>query len=271
MGKKDNKKVPASFRRIEHRFPIADEAVGRFASELKGHVPVQRFDGDADWTFVRTLYLDSPALTAFRAAEEGQPARGKIRIRRYGCGPELEHLCWVELKQRFGQYRLKRRFCCPMPLLADLLKGSDIRREVVGFNPPDAMSAYETIAARIGVEQLAPVVRIDYERIAFGDPGDSGLRITIDRAIRYTSATREESGLLGGLVIEMKREGKEPKWFSKLCDRYGLARARGYSKFRRSMRKLVGSNGQNEIGDSQGTGPLLRVSSVEPRETEITG
>ena len=85
---------------------------------------------------------------------------------------------------------------------------------------------------------LTPAGRLDYERLAFQPDGSDGLRLTLDRNVRFCSSCLKHRGPLEGLIMEVKHNGTKPPWFPELREKLGLRRARRFSKFARSIGQL---------------------------------
>ncbi len=206
--------------------------------ELRGVLPIYRYAGSHDWSSIRTTYLDTDGLQCYEEYQQNLPVRRKIRLRQYGVGGQFDKVCWVELKVKNRNISLKRRFRCLASNLPALMRGEDILARVLRENETDVTRTYHTIRSMILEQRLAPVVRVDYERLSFQPDDSNSLRLTLDRNVRFCSACLQHQGPLEGMVIEVKHNGIKPPWFPELRESLGLRRARRFSKFARGIRQL---------------------------------
>jgi SPX domain protein involved in polyphosphate accumulation len=119
------------------------------------------------------------------------------------------------------------------------LQGKDIIDRIGPEDDPKNRQAYKMVRSAVLDLKLLPVVRVDYDRIAFQNPADATLRMTLDRNLRFCSASREYSGRLEGLVLEVKHAGDRPAWLTQFREDLGLKRVYRYSKFGRCMKRLL--------------------------------
>ena len=207
-------------------------------------MPVERFDGVNDLSFIRTTYLDTPDLHSYREYVERRPVRTKVRVRQYGVNGQVNGVCWVEIKVKKQQKTAKRRFRCTRRALLDLIDGRDIREDVLTANPgkPAAMEIFEAARELILKRRLRPVVRVDYQRLAFQHPTQPESRITLDREIRFRTATGPGRAGHDGIVLEAKHADIEPEWLSDFLRALTLEKSSRFSKFARAVQAL-GVNG----------------------------
>lgn len=225
-------------QRIERKYPLPDEQLPQVIEAVNDVLPVYRYNGSTDWSSLRTTYLDTREHQCFKEHLQLLPVRKKIRIRQYGHSGKYEPLCWIELKIKDRNMRLKRRFRCTPEHAARLLQGEDIGRDIRAINTEQACSIYPVIHGMIQELGLRPVIRVDYDRLSFQNPEDPDVRVTVDREIQFRAATGNLSGQLNGMVLELKYNGQRPSWMSALRTQLEISRRRQYSKFARSMKKL---------------------------------
>jgi SPX domain protein involved in polyphosphate accumulation len=230
--------VGTTNRRVEVKYPLAEDRQDAAISAMMDVLPIYRYTGTHDWSHIRTLYLDTPDLQCYDEYLKALPIRRKIRIRQYGVGREFEDKCWVEIKVKNYRLSLKRRFCCLLEDVEDLISGKDILSRARPFNDEDIKPTYDVIRAMIAERGLLPAVRVDYERLSFQQPDDPRIRMTLDRNVRYRSARNDHAGRLPGLIVEVKHNGVRPNWLPGLRMNLGLKRVKRFSKFARSLRAL---------------------------------
>lgn len=203
-------------------------------------MPLERFDGVNDLSFIRTTYLDTPDLHSYREYVERRPLRTKVRIRQYGANGQVNGVCWVEIKVKKEQRTAKRRFRCTRQALADLIDGRDVRDDVVNANPgkPAAIEIFEAARELILKRRLRPVVRVDYQRLAFQHPTQPESRITLDREISYLAATGPGRAAHDGVILEAKHADLEPDWLSDFLRALTLEKSSRFSKYARAVQAL---------------------------------
>lgn len=233
-------------QRFERKYPLCVAVLDDAVRSLRGILPVHHYAGPHDWSNIRTTYLDSLDFQCFQEYLQDLPVRRKVRIRQYGANGKIEDLCWFELKLKHESLSLKRRFCCKREDVQPFLQGQDISERIGPEQDPKVLHAYKMVRSAIQDLHLLPVVRVDYERIAFQDATDPTLRMTLDRSLRFCSASREYQGRLEGLVLEIKHAGDRPAWLNTLRDELGLKRMFRYSKFGRCMKRL------NKLKEAEG-------------------
>jgi len=225
-------------QRVERKYPLPDPLLEAAVAELCKLLPIYRYAGSHDWSSIRTTYLDTDDMQCYKDYQENLPVRRKIRIRQYGVGGRFDDVCWVEIKLKNRNISLKRRFRCLTSELRLLMNGRDILDRIVQENETDVAKTYQTIRSMILDQHLGPVVRVDYERLSFQPVDCNGLRLTLDRDVRFCSACLSYQGPLEGLIVEVKHNGIKPAWFPQLRENLGLRRARRFSKFARSMKQV---------------------------------
>ena len=232
--------APASTtsQRVERKYPLPETMLPATMKELRELLPVHHHSGTHDWTSMRTTYLDTLDWGCYQEYLNNLPVRRKIRIRQYGIDGQFDNVCWVEVKVKNHNISLKRRFRCLTDDLAMLIHGEDVADTVAGRNETDVSQTYEVIRSMILDQQLVPVVRVEYERLSFQPPESNGLRVTLDRDVRFISACQQYRGNLDGLVLETKHHGNKPTWLRDLRERLGLRRVKRFSKFARSMKQI---------------------------------
>jgi hypothetical protein len=223
--------------RIERKYPVCVAVLDNVVHEMKAIRPIYRY-GPGDWSSIRTTYLDTVGYQCYQEYLQDLPVRRKVRIRQYGVNGKFDDTCWFEVKLKNARVSMKRRFRCTLQAAARLLKGENVLDEIGPADGSDLRHAYHLVRGAVMDQNLAPVVRVDYERISFQSPDDLEVRITLDRQVRFRSAARDHQGRLEGLVLEVKYTGQRPLWLPEVQERLGMKRELRYSKFGRSMKLL---------------------------------
>ena len=231
--------ISTASQRVERKYPLPASMLDVAVAELCTVLPIYRYAGTHDWSSLRTTYLDTDDMQCYREYLQNLPVRRKIRIRQYGVNGHFEDVCWVELKVKNRNISLKRRFCCLTSDLPLLMEGKDILDRVMSQNETDVSRTYHLIRSMLLEQRLTPTVRVDYERMSFQPDDGDGPRLTLDRNVRFCSASLRHRGSLEGLIVEVKHDGTKPPWFTGLREELGLRRARRFSKFARSVRQVI--------------------------------
>ena len=231
------------FDRREAKFPLGPQSWESAVRAAEHYLPVERFDGVHGLVQIRTTYLDTPELASYREYCEARPLRRKLRIRQYGYEGRFNGRCWIEVKIKQYDQSLKRRFACSLDAASSFLTGCDILEDVRASNGgrAEAVEVYEAARAYARRLELRPVVRVDYERIAFRDGTDAAGRITVDRDIRFRLAQRAVTGSMSGVLLEVKYAGEPPPWLNDLADDLSLPSAQRFSKYAQGIERLMAS------------------------------
>jgi hypothetical protein len=177
-------------RRIDLKYALDRDRLGALLGALAGDYAVLPVGAGAVAVY-RNLYFDTPELRCFHDHRRGRRIRHKVRIRHY---PDRE-LTFLEVKTKRG---------------ASL---TDKRRRAIGFLREQLESddvAFVRAHAGELAGELAPAVRIDYQRVALFNPRFEE-RLTIDFAL--AAAWRDVRVELGALaIVEIKRApGGQPR------------------------------------------------------------
>ncbi len=225
-------------QRLERKYPLAEEMLAPVSHALAERLPLRCYQPGVEWSSLRTIYLDTTDMGCYQEYLQALPVRQKIRIRQYGVDGHFDNRCWVEMKIKNHGVSLKNRFRCLTEHLPPMLAGQDITAAVRDHNEPEGCRIYHAIRGFMMERDLRPAVRVDYERLSFGREDDPSVRVTLDRQVRFCSATREYAGTLEGLVLEVKYAGDRPAWLPELKTALELKRQLRFSKFARSARQL---------------------------------
>lgn len=193
------------------------------------------------------LYYDTPDYRLIRRSLEGPVYKEKLRLRSYGqVGPGVD--VFLEMKKKYLGIVYKRRIRVTEPeamafmlCRKPLAKQSQIGRELEYFR-----DYYAT---------LAPRVYLCYDRMAWFDKTDPGLRLTMDRNIRYRTDGLSLTAQPGGRAIlpeevsmmEVKAQGAIPLWLASLLSEQRI-RKDSFSKYGRAYTELL----QNGLTESRG-------------------
>ena len=172
---------------------------------------------------VATIYFDDRELTSAGEKAASDYRKTKLRLRWYdGAGAAI-----LEIKRRVGSRREKRR----LPLA---FEGAALE---AGGLAAAARSAWREALAAAGLEaprDLAPVLRLVYDRERFVDPG-TGARLSLDTRIAALEVAPwtglgTPAGALDAALVELKGTGRELPPVLAALDAIG-ARRGSFSKY----------------------------------------
>ena len=219
----------------ERKFSGNALAFGRAAAILESYCTADDYYAAG---VVNSVYFDTPGLSSYREAENGDNVKTKVRLRWYGLPDELpENVpAFIEVKGRFGSARRKSHQETIAP--RDLL----LKAPLDGWEIADFLFAR---SAGLGVplsRELRPVCVISYNRRRYFDTPTKS-RIALDweiRADRFNHAIFPWATpvRLDALVCEFKNAGGAPPEWSALMMNAGLRVGR-FSKYGECMSRLL--------------------------------
>lgn len=170
-------------RRIDLKYVLDRDRLGALLDALAGDYAVLSV-GAGTVAVYQNLYFDTPELRCFHDHRRGRRIRHKVRIRHY---PDRE-LSFLEVKTKRGEALTdKRRHA--LAFARERLELDDV--------------AFVRAHAGELADELAPVLRVDYRRVALFNPRFEE-RLTIDFALQAARGdARVELGALA--VVEIKR------------------------------------------------------------------
>jgi len=196
------------FRRKELKFLLNDAQYDAVQSVLH-----QRMEPDPyGLSTICSLYYDTPDYRLIRHSLEHPVYKEKLRMRCYGLATADSDV-FLELKKKYKGVVYKRRIKVTedegtsfMNRTGSLHKQNQISREILYF--------------RDFYQNLLPQVYLCYDRDAWYDPLDKGVRMTLDRNIRYRTNDLNLTSPFGGrqilqpgqTLLEVKAEGAIPLW-----------------------------------------------------------
>ena len=231
------------FRRRELKFLL--DARQR---QIVEQVLVQRMVPDRHGrSTICNIYYDTPDYRLIRHSLEKPVYKEKIRLRSYGpAGPGVD--TFLELKKKYKGVVYKRRVRVTeeeasafMQRRGDLEIQNQISREILYFR-----DFYRT---------LEPRVYLSYDRQAWYDPTDRGLRITVDDNILYRTTDLTVSGEPSGREIlsrdqslmEVKAEGAIPMWLTQLLSENRIYK-QSFSKYGKAYEQMLEERLNKERG-----------------------
>jgi hypothetical protein len=219
------------FNRFEMKYVLNADQVDRLIGIISPYVTSDPHNGRDGFYPIVSLYYDSPDLMCFWEKVDGMKFRRKLRIRLYDENPDS---AFLEIKQRTDQTTQKRR---TRGNLQDLLQKMDLMHSpefAIGEDP-----VFDESRLLVDKFRLEPKVIVSYNRTAWFGVYERGLRITVDRNLRYSKfmgrfdfrSGRDRFFVAPGqMVLEVKFNEVVPGWLCTALNCLDLA-ARRVSKY----------------------------------------
>lgn len=217
-GKGAVKMFQTVFKRYEKKYIINAEQY----EELKNYLTYNAVPDEYGKSRVCSLYYDTPDNRLIRASLDKPVYKEKLRLRSYGV-PTADKPCFLELKKKYKGVVFKRRISAPYRDITDYMAG-----ESSGIESSQILREIDYFKRFYG--ELKPAADIFYDREAFYDRTDSGVRLTFDSNILARGRDLElENGIYGGRVIEnglyileVKTAGAMPMWIAEMLNEFKI-------------------------------------------------
>lgn len=232
------------FRRREQKYLL--DAAQRQAIEQAMLVHMER-DPYED-TAVCNVYYDTPDHRLIRRSLERPVYKEKLRLRSYG-PVEPGQKVFLEMKKKYKGIVYKRRISLP-------------EREAVAYmaDPNAKLEQHGQIGREIDYFKqfygvLQPSVYLSYDRLAWHDPGDSDLRITLDCNVCYRMHDMSLTSPAGGerlieleqSLLEVKTGTAMPLWLTGVLSAHQIRKI-SFSKYGTAYLRLL----KNQMRESRG-------------------
>lgn len=225
--------------RREIKYQILEEQALAVRSYLSSYLEPDEFAvGKADNSYsVHTLYLDSNQLATYRAANDGDRNRFKLRIRYYDDNPTSP--VFFEIKRRLNEGIVKQRARVRREAVHSLLVGeSPTPDHLYKWHPQhwtDLLDFWQLVERL----QAAPRAHNSYMREAYVNAGEATVRVTIDRAVQICPefggelGTKLEDGVEvfpNVVILELKFTDRMPTWLIEMVRGFDL-KSTGAAKY----------------------------------------
>lgn len=235
----------AQRERREIKYLIREDEALAIRSYLSSYLePDENALGKPDNSYsVHTLYLDSNQLATYRAANDGDRNRFKLRIRYYDEDPQSP--VFFEIKRRINEGIVKQRARVKREAVHSLLAGESPMPEHL-YKWSDRQWAdlldFWHLVERL---QAAPRAHNAYMREAYVN-ADATVRVTIDRAVRIGTEFGGELGtevvdavevFAGAVILELKFTERMPTWLIEMVRGFEL-KSSGAAKYVRGVEML---------------------------------
>jgi hypothetical protein len=234
-----------SFCRSEKKFIVLEHTFDEILEELGKHIPIDNFQTEYPLSLIETIYLEDNNFTIFKEYLSHRNFRFKIRFRRYVHYGKLdENILWTELKIKRKSISYKKRFKLTKDLFIPFISGENIFEKVSILNKGDKdfIKIYNLAQELIKKNNLKPTLITSYERIAFQSKNNN-IRITVDRNISHRSYQNPSiHKKLKIIVLELKINGKIPKWYKAEENKLALLPQNRFSKYATGINSIYFPN-----------------------------
>lgn len=235
----------AQRERREIKYIIREEEALAIRSYLSSYLePDENAVGKPDNSYsVHTLYLDSNHLATYRAANDGDRNRFKLRIRYYDDSPWTP--VFFEIKRRINEGIVKQRARVQRDAVQSLLTGeSPVPSHLFKWSDrqwADLLDFWHLVERL----QAAPRAHNAYMREAYVN-ADASVRVTLDRAVRMGPEFGGELGteiedaievFAGTVILELKFTDRMPTWLIEMVRGFEL-KSSGAAKYVQGVEML---------------------------------
>ena len=244
---------PLNFARFEFKYILSAAKRARLERDLLYFLEYDPFveHRENHTYYVRSLYYDDPAFTAFHDKIDGLHSRSKFRVRTYSQTFDDAIPIFLEIKGRHNNLVFKNR----TPVLTKEenwmdIKGSDLSEAILSRTEQCAVR--EEFQYNLYRKRIVPVALVDYERRPYLSRYDPSFRITFDEMLSTTRSAglfpsngqTSKKVIAGYTVMEVKLQNRLPSWFHRVVQTHELQRI-SISKIVTSMETLGLAHDEN--------------------------
>lgn len=267
----------AQRQRREIKYIISENVALAIRSYLSNYLDADEFAaGKPDNSYqVHSLYLDSDNLATYRAGNDGERNRFKLRIRYYD-DSDFSPVCF-EVKRRINEGVVKLRARVHRHAVSPLLAGeSPTAAHLFKWNPQQWVDLLEfwQLVERL---QAAPRAHNAYMREAYVN-SEATVRVTLDRSVRMGPEFGLDLGtdmpdgievFSGAVILELKFTDRMPMWMIEMVRGFEL-KSTGAAKYVQGVdllgehkvaRRLSGFEWGNAVVSTATSAPWLDASA----------
>lgn len=217
---------------------------------------------------VHSLYLDSDDLYTFRATQNGDKNRYKLRLRFYDNRPESP--VFFEIKKRTNNTISKQRGGVRRDAVDFILAGQLPAPQHMLSKEPKQLVAIQNFCRLMTDIRATPKAHVFYLREAWISRNDNSVRVTMDRNVlcdpeptaRLSTQMVDPVNVFGNKVIlELKFTTRFPDWFKELVRVFGLMQC-GAAKYADGV-TLCGEHRVKRAFAYAGAPAMLEVPKVK--------
>ncbi|HZN38401.1 MAG TPA: polyphosphate polymerase domain-containing protein [Planctomycetota bacterium] len=224
-------RTPLHFSRFEFKYVLNRRRREEVEAALQHFVELDPYVANRPQHnyFVRSLYFDNEAHSAFHDKMDGLLTRSKFRIRTYGHGLDDPAPWFLEIKGRHNNLVFKHR----TPLAGQFDKrtsGYELSQVVLRHATPGTV--LEKFEFELYRRQIRPMVLVHYLRRPYLSKFDPAFRLTFDSQLSAVASDAMFSDtaampfpmLRGYTVMEVKFRRHVPAWFHRILQAFDLRR-----------------------------------------------
>jgi hypothetical protein len=219
--------------RYERKYVVSEPAAAAIRDFVSSYLPVDEHMRPEEPIGYRvlSLYLDTPSLGLYRQTCHGEKNRYKLRVRFYDTKEESP--AFLEIKRRTTETIHKLRAVVSKQAAEALLRGCWLTPADLLSNSEGSRRALTEFCERRERLHACGAAFVSYFREAFVSPTAEAVRVTLDRKIAGHRWYREAGLNLPeekadipekGVVLELKYNGRAPRWMHDLVTSFGLQR-----------------------------------------------
>lgn len=221
------------FRRVEKKYLLTREQTDALLPVLRGRLLPDPY---GEYT-ISNIYYDTDDFQLIRRSLERPIYKEKLRMRAYGL-VDAHSEVFLEIKRKFRGVVYKRRVQMPLPEARRFLE--------TGCSCASMSQIHREIQYFLRQNPVSPKAFIAYDRVGLiGEEGE-GLRVTLDRGIRFrTEKMALEAGTRGNAILapdetlmEVKFSGAMPLWLAHALSEFGVCPTT-FSKYGRCYEMLL--------------------------------
>jgi SPX domain protein involved in polyphosphate accumulation len=238
------------FNRQEIKYIINDEVFRIFTNVLNNNMEPDKYSAGGRLYHISNIYYDTPLHDIIRKSIDKPVYKVKLRLRSYGDTQSGDRV-FLEMKKKFDGLVNKRRTAIYLEEAERYIE-TRVKPEIKPYMNRQVLNEIDFFIH--SYEDLQPMVRLSYDRVAFFGREDKSFRVTFDTNIRSRrNDVRLESASYGrellpqGLwVMEVKAERAIPLWFTRLLSDNRLYPT-SFSKYGTDYRlSIIGESIHNE-------------------------
>jgi hypothetical protein len=214
--------------RYEIKFAVHYRQAEALRRRIAPFVMLDPHMGPEGFYRIISLYFDSPDLSCFWEKLDGVPFRRKLRMRRYDVAGSRR--TFLEIKQRDDHTVQKRRVAGTLDEIMSGLQTLDSTNASLVES-----GVFQEACYLMRSRHLAPRILVGYNREAYLGLHEPGLRVTLDRNLRYGSfrSDRSDEWQLTNyffpppfFVLEVKFNQRVPHWLCSCLNALDLQTSR---------------------------------------------
>ncbi|CAG8553553.1 4582_t:CDS:2 [Ambispora gerdemannii] len=261
------------FLRQNHKFWVHPNNIMEVKTTILRHLPVLIYKAASEPS-ISTIYFDSQNFDLYQDKIDRKGGEQIIRIRWYG-NKETTNEAFVERKiHQQGEEEIKDRFVIKEKYIVPFLRGQYSMQKTINkmkeapIKKEEEIKHFEKLVSDIQntilEKNLKPVLRTNYNRMAFQIPGDSRCRISLDtdfvsiREDNFDGVQRRKDGewrradieddqssfnklpssdiskfphAVLEIKLKLEENEQEPKWIRELIESHLVEEAPQFSKF----------------------------------------